>query len=330
MPDERIKQNCACTKFCFKLEEDRANARQSGKAESFLGRARRIKPTPSKAGGERPREAIAAAKQTFPFLALLTSEYSAKQNAERISANSRVRVEGRTVLAQIISAWHTIYEIIQLGEINMRLRNVPGAREVMVENEYVFTEPEGMKGTWHEVFGNDNPVRIEIGMGKGRFISTLAAQNPDINYVGIEKYSSVLLRAVEKQEELQLPNLRFIRMDAENICEVFGAGEVDRIYLNFSDPWPKDRHAKRRLTSRQFFARYNVILKQDGQVEFKTDNKDLFDFSVEEVKEAEWKLTACTYDLHHDAALNEGNVMTEYEERFSKAGNPICKLIAKR
>ena len=127
---------------------------------------------------------------------------------------------------------------------------------------------------------------------KGRFISTLAAQNPDINYVGIEKYSSVLLRAVEKQEELQLPNLRFIRMDAENICEVFGAGEVDRIYLNFSDPWPKDRHAKRRLTSRQFFARYNVILKQDGQVEFKTDNKDLFDFSVEEVKEAEWKLTA--------------------------------------
>jgi tRNA (guanine-N7-)-methyltransferase len=241
-----------------------------------------------------------------------------------------VRVEGRTVLAQIIPAWHTIYEIIQLGEINMRLRNVPGAREVMVENEYVFTEPEGMKGTWHEVFGNDNPVRIEIGMGKGRFISTLAAQNPDINYVGIEKYSSVLLRAVEKQEELQLPNLRFIRMDAENICEVFGAGEVDRIYLNFSDPWPKDRHAKRRLTSRQFFARYNVILKQDGQVEFKTDNKDLFDFSVEEVKEAEWKLTSCTYDLHHDAALNEGNVMTEYEERFSKAGNPICKLIAKR
>lgn len=152
--------------------------RQSGKAESFLGRARRIEPTPSKAGGERPREAIAAAKQTFPFLALLTSEYSAKQNAERVSANSRVRVEGRTVLAQIIPTWHTIYEIIQLGEINMRLRNVPGAREVMVENEYVFTEPEGMKGTWHEVFGNDNPVRIEIGMGKGRFISTLAAQNP--------------------------------------------------------------------------------------------------------------------------------------------------------
>ena len=121
----------------------------------------------------------------------------------------------------------------------MRLRNVPGAREVMVENEYVFTEPEGMCGTWKEVFGNDNPIHIEIGMGKGTFITTLAGMNPDINYVGIEKYSSVLLRAVEKQDELQLPNLRFIRMDAENINEVFGVDEVDRIYLNFSDPYQR-------------------------------------------------------------------------------------------
>ena len=212
----------------------------------------------------------------------------------------------------------------------MRLRNVPGAREVMIENQYVFTEPEGMKGTWKEVFSNDNPIRIEIGMGKGKFISTLAQLNPDINYVGIEKYSSVLLRAVEKQDELQLPNLRFIRMDAEAITEVFGEGEVDRIYLNFSDPWPKDRHAKRRLTSRQFFARYNTILKKDGLVEFKTDNKPLFDFSVEEVKEAGWNLKEVTYDLHNDKRLNEGNVMTEYEEKFSQAGNPICKLIADR
>lgn len=212
----------------------------------------------------------------------------------------------------------------------MRLRNIPGAREVMVENQYVFTEPEGMKGTWSEVFNNDNPVRIEIGMGKGRFVSTLAQLNPDINYVGIEKYSSVLLRAVEKQDELNLPNLRFIRMDAEAITEVFDRGEVDRIYLNFSDPWPKDRHAKRRLTSRQFFERYNIILKKDGQVEFKTDNRPLFDFSVEEVKEAGWQLRAVTYDLHNDAKLCEGNVMTEYEERFSAAGNPICKLIAVR
>ena len=212
----------------------------------------------------------------------------------------------------------------------MRLRNVPGARDVMAANEYVFTEPEGMAGTWSQVFGNSNPVHIEIGMGKGRFITTLAGMNPDINYVGIEKYSSVLLRAVEKQDELCLHNLRFIRMDAENITSVFGKEEVDRIYLNFSDPWPKDRHAKRRLTSRQFFARYNEILKSTGRVEFKTDNRPLFDFSVEEVNEAGWNLSVCTYDLHNDEKLMEGNVMTEYEERFSSQGNPICKLVAIR
>ena len=141
----------------------------------------------------------------------------------------------------------------------------------------------------------------------------------------------MLLRAVEKQDELQLPNLRFIRMDAENINEVFGKDEVDRIYLNFSDPWPKDRHAKRRnSTSRQFFARYDLMLKKEGRVEFKTDNKALFDFSVEEVKEAGWILEECTYDLHNDTRLNEGNVMTEYEKKFSELGNPICKLIADR
>ena len=212
----------------------------------------------------------------------------------------------------------------------MRLRNVPGARDVMDANEYVYTEPEGMAGTWSQIFGNNNPVHIEIGMGKGRFITTPASMNPDINYVGIEKYSSVLLRAVEKQDELCLPNLRFIRMDAENITSVFGKEEVDRIYLNFSDPWPKDRHAKRRLTSRQFFARYDEILKSTGRVEFKTDNRPLFDFSVEEVNEAGWKLSVCTYDLHNDEKLMEGNVMTEYEERFSSQGNPICKLVAIR
>ena len=211
----------------------------------------------------------------------------------------------------------------------MRLRNVPGAREVMIENKYVFTEPEGMKGTWKDVFGNSNPVHIEIGMGKGVFITTLASQNPDINYVGIEKYSSVLLRAVEKQDELQLPNLRFIRMDAENIEEVFDKDEVDRIYLNFSDPWPKDRHAKRRLTSTRFLERYDNILTPEGRVMFKTDNKDLFDFSLEQVEEAGWILENHTYDLHH-SEYNEGNVMTEYEEKFSAKGNPICRLVAYR
>ena len=212
----------------------------------------------------------------------------------------------------------------------MRLRNIPGARDVMEENKYVFTEPIGMKGTWNQVFGNENPIHIEIGMGKGRFVTTLATMNPDINYVGIEKYSSVLLRAVEKQDEQQLPNLRFIRMDAEAIMEVFGEYEVSRVYLNFSDPWPKDRHAKRRLTSKEFFARYHVILKKDGEVQFKTDNRVLFDFSVEEVGNAGWTLKLVTYDLHNDATMNEGNVMTEYEERFSAKGTPINKLVAVR
>lgn len=212
----------------------------------------------------------------------------------------------------------------------MRLRNVKGARDVMAESEYVFADPENMAGTWSEVFGNNNPVHIEIGMGKGKFITTLAAQNPQINYVGIEKYSSVLIRAVEKQNELQLPNLKFIRMDAEMIINIFGEGEVDQIYLNFSDPWPKDRHAKRRLTSKEYFARYDVILKKDGEVHFKTDNRPLFDFSLEEVGNAGWKLRAHTFDLHNDPVLNEGNVMTEYETRFSEMGNPINKLIAYR
>ena len=146
--------------------------------------------------------------------------------------------------------------------------------------------------------------------------------------MGIEKYSSVLLRAIQKMEEDELPNLKFIRMDAEDIDKVFGKGEVDRIYLNFSDPWPKDRHAKRRLTSPQFFERYRHILMPEGQVEFKTDNRELFEFSLRSVTEAGWELAEYTFDLHH-SGMNAGNIMTEYEERFSAMGNPICKLIAR-
>ena len=191
-------------------------------------------------------------------------------------------------------------------------------------------EPTLLKGQWNKEFGNDNPIRIEIGMGKGKFITTLAQENPDINYIGIEKYSSVLIRAIEKCEDLEVPNLRFIRMEAEYICDVFEKREIDRIYLNFSDPWPKDRHAKRRLTSKQFFERYDVILKKDGIVEFKTDNDLLFQFSLEQVPEAGWELVAQTWDLHNDEELVKGNVMTEYESKFSAMGNPIHKLIAKR
>ena len=209
----------------------------------------------------------------------------------------------------------------------MRLRNVTGSREAIAESRFVVHEPATQKGRWSEVFGNEHPIHIEIGMGKGRFMMDLAAANPDINYIGIEKYSTVLLRAVQKMEVQELANLRLVRMEAEEICEVFGKGEVARIFLNFSDPWPKDRHAKRRLPSRQFLARYHEILAADGRIEFKTDNVDLFDFALEEVAAAGWKIEAVTRDLHHDERMLAGNVMTKYEEKFSSMGNPIYKYI---
>ena len=213
----------------------------------------------------------------------------------------------------------------------MRLRNIAGSREVIADSNFTIKDPEKKKGLWKkEVFGNDNEVHIEIGMGKGRFLMDMAALHPDINYVGIEKYSSVLLRALQKQEQLLLPNVIFIRMDAETITEVFAPGEVGKIYLNFSDPWPKDRHAKRRLPSREFLKRYDQILVPGGVVECKTDNEDLFRFALEEIEPAGWTLDAVTYDLHNDEVMNEGNVMTEYEERFSEAGNPIYKYIISR
>ncbi len=214
----------------------------------------------------------------------------------------------------------------------MRLRNIPGADEVVTNSSYVINNPAQFKGIFKsEIFKNNNPLYIEIGMGKGQFITTLAKQNPHINYIGIERYTSVLLRAIQKVEEEDIPNLRFICFDAAEILDIFACREVDKIYLNFSDPWPKDRHSKRRLTSSTFLNRYNTILALEGNIEFKTDNKDLFDFSVEEINNHPlWHLDAVTYDLHNDAEMNAGNVMTEYEEKFSSQGNPICKLIASR
>ena len=208
----------------------------------------------------------------------------------------------------------------------MRLRNVKGSREVIAVNEYVVRDEESMKGKWHELFGNDNPIHIEVGMGKGRFIMDMARLHPDINYVGIEKFSSVLIRAIEKQEIEKLPNLYFIRMEAEYLENVFDKGEVAYIYLNFSDPWPKDRHAKRRLTSVQFLERYKNILCEGGGVTFKTDNRPLFDITVEQADEAGWRKESVTYDLHNSEFAEE-NVMTEYEERFSSMGNPICRIV---
>lgn len=208
----------------------------------------------------------------------------------------------------------------------MRLRNVKGSRETIAANDFVVHDEEAAKGKWNEIFGNNNPIHIEVGMGKGQFIMELARRNPNINYIGIEKFSSVLVRAIEKQEQQQLPNLKFIRMDAEYIENVFAPGEVGYIYLNFSDPWPKDRHAKRRLTSVNFLNRYVNILSKDGGVTFKTDNRPLFDFSLEQLSEAGWELISCTFDLHN-SEYNEGNIMTEYEKRFSEMGNPICRMV---
>ena len=217
----------------------------------------------------------------------------------------------------------------------MRLRNIPGAKDAILECDWVIDEPERFKGKWESVFGEKRPLFLEVGMGKGRFLMDLARLHPEINYVGIEMYDSVLLRGLQKRAELEqegitYPNLYFMRVDARLLPEIFAKGEVDKIYLNFSDPWPKARHAKRRLTSRQFLTRYDQILVPEGKVEFKTDNRDLFDFSLEEVPEAGWKLLAHTFDLHHNEELMKGNVMTEYEEKFSSMGNPICKMVIAR
>ena len=214
----------------------------------------------------------------------------------------------------------------------MRLRNIKGSKEFIEASPYVIQEPEKLKGKWSSLFHNNHPIHIEIGMGKGQFIHELAAANPDINYIGIELYSSVLLRALQKMDALEesqnaLHNLRFMCIDARKLGDVFSPEEIDRIYLNFSDPWPKDRHAKRRLPSKEFLKLYDSFLKKDGTVEFKTDNRGLFDFALEELPKAGWQAKAVTYDLHHDPVLCAGNVMTEYEEKFSAKGNPICKYI---
>ena len=212
----------------------------------------------------------------------------------------------------------------------MRLRHIPGAEEEIAASPFVIQEPEKNRGRWNEVFGNNNPIEIEVGMGKGKFIMELAAAHPEINYIGIERYSSVLLRGLQKRAEIDLPNIYFMRVDAKDLADIFEKGEVSRIYLNFSDPWPKDRHAKRRLTSVNFMEVYDKVLKPDGVVEFKTDNRGLFEFSLGSIQEAGWKIKYHTFDLHHDPSMSEGNVMTEYEEKFSSMGNPIYKVIAGR
>lgn len=211
----------------------------------------------------------------------------------------------------------------------MRLRNIPKADGVIAASPFCVQNATERKGQWKLSFGNKNPIFIEVGVGKGQFILEQAKRHPEVNFVGLEMYTSVLCRAVEKLEAMETPpeNLLLLREDARLLPDIFEKGEVERIYLNFSDPWPKARHAKRRLTSPRFLARYEEVLADGGRVEFKTDNRDLFDFSLESLDEAaRWETDYITYDLHREG--QEENVMTEYEEKFAGEGKPIHKLIA--
>ena len=239
----------------------------------------------------------------------------------------------------------------------MRLRNIPEAKDIVAQSPYVIKNPAERKGSWKTF--SDKPLYVEIGTGKGRFLMELAARHPENEYIGVEMYESVLMRACQKMEGKKAmdpasrsldamgrnsspeeaedanpsfvppQNLHFLRMDARALGDVFAADEVAGIYLNFSDPWPKARHSKRRLTSHEFLAVYETFLADGGILEFKTDNRPLFNFSVEEITEApHWELAAVTYDLHSDKEMGAGNIMTEYERKFSLLGNKINKLVA--
>lgn len=215
----------------------------------------------------------------------------------------------------------------------MRLRNIPAAYPAIEESPFCVTDGTKVKGKWNTVFPEEHPLYIEVGTGKGRFILENAKRNKDKNYLGIELYESVLYRALQQflKEEEPVLNLRFLRADANDILDMFEKEEVDGIFLNFSDPWPKKRHAKRRLTSPNFLEKYDKILKQGGVIEFKTDNAGLFEYTKEVLEESKtWKIKEITTDLHNDPNMNEGNIMTEYEEKFSSAGNPIYKVIMER
>lgn len=209
----------------------------------------------------------------------------------------------------------------------MRLRSIPNAQEKLETHPKVVKDEKSYRGKWHEKFGNENPIHIEIGMGKGRFVSTLADRHPDINYIGFEKFTNVLVRALHNLDDEKRENLYAIRMDVEEILEVFEEGEIDRIYLNFSDPWPKERHDKRRLTHKGFLDRYEKVLTPNGKICFKTDNQALFDFSLEQLEANGWKTEKVTRDLHSSPYV-EGNVMTEYEEKFVSLGMPIYRVEA--
>lgn len=210
----------------------------------------------------------------------------------------------------------------------MRVRKRKGAEEMLAEHpQYVILEPETCKGKWHQVFGNDKPIHIEVGSGKGRFITGMAAANPDINYIGIDIQLSVLSYALDRVLEQALPNVKLLRVDGSSLTNYFADAEIDRLYLNFSDPWPKKKHEKRRLTYKSFLATFQQILPEQGEIHFKTDNRGLFEYSLASFSQYGMTLQQVWLDLH--ASDYEGNIMTEYEEKFSKKGQPIYRMEAK-
>ncbi|MEH7124134.1 tRNA (guanosine(46)-N7)-methyltransferase TrmB [Bacillus sp. JJ1503] len=206
----------------------------------------------------------------------------------------------------------------------MRQRNKPWAKERLGQYpQYVMSAPEQNKGNWQDVFEKKQPLHIEIGTGKGRFITGMAKANPNINYIGIELQDSIIVTALDKIIEDELTNVKLMNVNAADLREFFEAGEVDRVYLNFSDPWPKTRHAKRRLTYKTFLKNYEEILVKNGEIHFKTDNQGLFEFSLMSFSEYGLLLKDVSLDLHNSGF--EGNIMTEYEEKFSKKGNRIYR-----
>ncbi len=208
----------------------------------------------------------------------------------------------------------------------MRLRHKPWAEEYIAQHQdIVVPNPEDYKGKWAEVFGNQNPLHIEVGTGKGQFVLGMAQQNPHINYIGIELFDSVIVKAVEKIIAADQPaNLRLLKVNGAELLKYFNKGDVDRVYLNFSDPWPKTRHAKRRLTHEGFLKLYEEVLVDNGEIHFKTDNRGLFEFSLVSMNHYGMRLNYVSLDLH--AEMPEDNVMTEYEQKFSAKGQPIYRL----
>jgi len=209
----------------------------------------------------------------------------------------------------------------------LRLRYVKGGLERLEEHSKVITKPENNKGKWSMIFKNNNPIHVEFGSGRGGFIVGIADKNPDINYLAFERNSKVIIRGVNKLAENPGENFYFVHSDIKKIEDIFNENEIQRVYLNFSDPWPKARHAKRRLTYRKFLKLYEKILVPEGELHFKTDNVQLFDFSIEELKETGWMISMVTRDLHNSEHVR-GNIMTEYEEKFVERGKAINKLIA--